>query len=104
MSGFRIFELLEIIGSSADTLALILDAFVEGRGNHFGVVNFCLQCEFLKKLGISLDGTGLLKSVQELLPGLLLGVQVGPLELEVLLELPPVQEVFRSEDVGGCKF
>jgi hypothetical protein len=88
-------EVVEVVGSSAnhELLDLKLETIVE-HGNEDGfIVPPRFQDQLLKLLDISADGAGLSDHIGKLVLGLLLGMQVGPFELEILLEEFPAHEV-----------
>ena len=91
-AGLQLFEGIRLF-SNEIALDLVLQTIVEGRDDDGGVPKLGLQHHLLEMLSISADRADLLESGKESLLGLLLGIQVSPLVLEVLLELLPVEQV-----------
>ena len=91
-------ELLECVGVVANQVHLDFrfEASVEGGGKDLLVSEFHLEDYLLEGFSVLVDGAGLLDSDMESVLGLLLQVQVSPLELELILEQPPGEEVVQD--------
>jgi hypothetical protein len=91
-------EVIKVVGLLAnhELLDLKLETIVEHGDKDGFVMPSSFQDQFLKLFDIPVDGAGLSDHVGKLVLGLLLGVQVSPFEVEILLEEFPAHEVVRN--------
>ena len=88
-------EVLEVVGSLTNHVEpdLSLESSEKGCSGIVVRLKFHFEDELIEELGVPVDGSGLLQSSEEPLLGLLLGVHVAPLQLEVFLKGTPVSVV-----------